>query len=206
MYTLRPVPSPVSLWQDEGKAISDPWYSRPVFDAAIVPVKKKMNKIYASYGDWKYHKQSVQVRTEEIVRTLDEMAAVGVGARQFEVKGIALSGSSGVWLGGLLSYKLNIPVFLVRKPGEGSHGPLVEGIDKTMKTNKLVLIDDFIASGSTVKRVDDALKEYGYELEACLMHGHLVNQDNEGATCNPRRGRLVIEEHVRGIPCIGRGM
>lgn len=103
-----------------------------------------------SYTDWKYTKGGIAARLKLAKERLKPWAAKGV-------KHAAVQGTSGIWLApGLISagYK----VLLVRKPGEGSHGFQVEPYqDICGNSYPVVIVDDFVSSGQTVRRMVESL-------------------------------------------------
>lgn len=81
--------------------------------------------------------------------------------RKMNYKYIAVTGISGVTIGGLLSYKTNLPLIIVRKQ-DGSHsGYNVEYNPDGVKEDSMnyCIVDDLIASGNTVKRIMQMVSE-----------------------------------------------
>lgn len=73
-------------------------------------------------------------------------------------------GVSGLSVTAPLSYLTNVPYAIVRKPGKNSHSSFqIEGYRPDYgKIEKYLIIDDFIASDSTVRTIMDTVKkEYG---------------------------------------------
>ncbi len=76
---------------------------------------------------------------------------------------IAFTGSSGAALAFPLSYFLKLPLIHVRKKDRNHFSEKIEG---TMSSQKYIIVDDFIASGATVRRVIKTIKsEYGHPVE-----------------------------------------
>lgn len=89
----------------------------------------------------------------------------------FEI--LAVSGNSGIIIGSIISYKTKIPLLVIRKPGENSHGELVEMSYKFRSTKKMfskyAILDDFISSGATIKRMIGTL-ESKYKVELSVIY------------------------------------
>jgi orotate phosphoribosyltransferase len=81
---------------------------------------------------------------------------------------IAFSGNSGAGICYPLSYMYKWPIICVRKE-ELSHGCDIEGTRAEIK--KYVIVDDFINSGNTVKRIIDKL------LPASCVGIYIYNED-----------------------------
>lgn len=125
--------------------------------------------IYASYGKWKYSAAVLRLRVEAVVARVRELRSKENG--HFDV--VVLSGTSGTWLGAALQmhpqWPSGLPIVLVRKSSESSHGSTVEG-----RVETALLVDDFVCSGETVRRVDEALQTYaGIHLMGVLSHCYL---------------------------------
>ena len=75
---------------------------------------------------------------------------------------IAFTGSSGAAMAFPLMAELKIPIIYVRKPRESSHGGKIE-YTSDVTINRYLIVDDFIDSGSTVKRVHKKIAEWSKE-------------------------------------------
>ncbi len=74
---------------------------------------------------------------------------------------IAIRGMSGATVGFPVSVKTGIPVIIVRKGSESSHGYPVEApsmISRT-RTVRYIILDDFICSGDTVKQILNTIQK-----------------------------------------------
>lgn len=80
--------------------------------------------------------------------------------RKHPFDAIAFSGSSGAALAYPLSYLMKIPLIHVRKGGSHYGSGKIEG---TISSKRYLIIDDFIETGTTIKRI---LKEVSKEMEA----------------------------------------
>jgi len=91
-----------------------------------------------------------------------------------EFDAIAVSGYSMALVGSTIAFKMKKNLVLVRKPSESRYSPLdAEGITG----QKIVFIDDCIASGSTFKRVADKITELD-----CKVVGYITYLDREIST------------------------
>lgn len=98
--------------------------------------------------------------------------------RKIPFDAIAFSGTSGSAMAFPISYSLKIPLICVRKGGKKNnshfsdsfHGniPCVEGF---LEANKYIIIDDFIESGNTIKRIKKEVnKFYKYWMKIYPKH------------------------------------
>lgn len=94
---------------------------------------------------------------------------------------IAFTGASGSAMAYPISMLTGIPLLYIRKTDENSHGIPIEG-SRHVDVTKFAIIDDLVASGSTVTRIAEKLKERDDTLECtCIM---LYNSNTSG-TYNP---------------------
>ena len=103
------------------------------------------------YTKWKFDSKLIKEKLNRTCKVLRKIQAAGV---QFD--GVALTGTSGTWLGPLLVME-GFKVVLIRKQNDSNHGSPVEAKHGTY--SKLVLVDDLVASGATVRRARDAIRE-----------------------------------------------
>lgn len=75
---------------------------------------------------------------------------------KYEFDAIAFTGSSGCAIAFPLALKYELPLMYVRKEKEKSHGGEIE-INKGIILKRYVFVDDFIATGATVRRVKDSI-------------------------------------------------
>ena len=92
--------------------------------------------------------------------------------RKHPFDAIAFTGSSGAALAYPLSYLMKIPLIHVRKADDSHYsGGLIEG---TISSKRYVIIDDFIESGKTVKRIikniNKELKKSGAKPAAICLY------------------------------------
>lgn len=109
---------------------------------------------------------------------------------------IVCRGVSGMGVAYPLSYKTGIPCAVVRKPSHmetRNSDNDVEGPLGTLHT--YVIVDDLIASGSTVNAIVNALKERGFREQDCM--GILLYQEKHHAP------NFRVEKHPINIFYIG---
>jgi len=80
---------------------------------------------------------------------------------------IAFTGTSGAAIAYPLSYLLQIPLICVRKSIRDNHfGRATKShIEGVVNSKKYIIIDDCIASGKTIQRIRDAIKNHSIEIE-----------------------------------------
>jgi adenine/guanine phosphoribosyltransferase-like PRPP-binding protein len=112
-------------------------------------------------------------------RTFDDLATTvkqttsKVRRRKARYDGIVVRGISGVVVGAPVALALNMPLIVVRKPDERSHGGgkvLRDGGDKIMghPGERLLFLDDLISLGGTLDAVRRSLPEESKVVEAYL--------------------------------------
>lgn len=89
--------------------------------------------------------------------------------KRLKFDAIAFTGASGSAMAYPVSMLTGIPLLLVRKRDEQTHGSRVEGPNGA-NIKKYAIIDDFICSGSTVKRIIEALSAEDQTMRCvCIM-------------------------------------
>ena len=107
------------------------------------------------YGDWKYSAVQLEKKLQQLKQYVPMLM------QRHDLDGIVVHGSSGVWLGAAIvmaGLTRDCGLFLVRKPGEMSHGDIVEG-DGESECMRLLMLDDFVSSGDSVKRVQALIND-----------------------------------------------
>lgn len=103
---------------------------------------------YTSYHSVLLAPAALRLKVHEIAAKVTEIKQ----AVPFEA--IAVRGVSGLGMGAAVSYETGIPLVIVRKPGEQSHGNQVEGPGLIAK---FLVLDDIISSGETMRTIIGAL-------------------------------------------------
>lgn len=88
----------------------------------------------------------------------------------YDATHIVVTGKSGVSAAYAALMLVDFKLCVVRKPGESSHGMGIEGEGEV---GRYILLDDFVSSGATVRRVREALEsEYhtGPKMVAVLTY------------------------------------
>lgn len=117
---------------------------------------------------------------------------------------LAMTGVSSIIMTSIISNMTQIPMIYIRKPTEKSHGNPIEvspnlweepthGYSTISKRiTKAGFIDDLIASGSTVERVQTGLREYGIKLNAILLY-----EEMEEVTMKRRHNNIPVMRFKR---------
>lgn len=80
---------------------------------------------------------------------------------RYEYDTLAFSGLSGFLLGPVLCYLTGKEMIAVRKPGDNTHSfYTVEG---NKNAERYIIVDDFIGSGETVRRIENEVKNFAPE-------------------------------------------
>ena len=108
---------------------------------------------HPGYAAWKFSRNEI--------RTILDKLIPGLAAAREALRAdcLLVSGTSGSWLGASLVLHQELPVILVRKPSENSHGYNVEGPNGGFERG--IFIDDLVATGGTVRNVVRALDNAG---------------------------------------------
>ncbi len=121
-------------------------------------------------------------------QVIDETTAAGK-----KIGAVAGCGHSGVLVAAAVAYKLRIPVIAVRKVEEDGGMNHDEGVVNTMLegTESYAIIDDLVASGSTLKRIVRKVRELFPQVKPALI---LLYQDPFGY--DPEVYKAVDDEKI----------
>jgi orotate phosphoribosyltransferase-like protein len=150
-----------------------------------------MNFSEYGYGTWKFNADAIQKRLDRVLDAIYEIRQSGI---RFDA--LCVTGTSGTWLAPLLIMK-GYNVVLIRKDEERSHGQKWEGAGNT-EVSRLVLVDDLIRSGNTVRRVIESLKE-----EYVLRSTYSSQPPAEGKLVAIILHDQMESSSHRGIPVFG---
>ncbi len=92
------------------------------------------------------------VTLKKLVERTAEVLAEYSGEHWFGA--LAVSGSSGLILAGAVSAVLQVPLIMVRREHEQSHGDKVQGVTGM----DYVIVDDLISSGATATRIINSIQ------------------------------------------------
>jgi orotate phosphoribosyltransferase-like protein len=88
--------------------------------------------------------------------------------RHTEFDAIVVSGLSGIIPGAIVANRLAKQLIVVRKEDEKTHGTDIEGVGERGEDFKLgtpyIVLDDFIAGGSTMRRIYGAMRGLGHAM------------------------------------------
>ena len=105
------------------------------------------------YNEVQYHRELLLSKVEQLRNRLPEIMEL-TGADS-----VVVSGKSGISMAFALQMVLDFNLVVVRKRGEGSHGEPVEGRSGA-EMHRYIILDDFVATGSTVRRIRHDLEDY----------------------------------------------
>lgn len=108
---------------------------------------------HPGYAAWKFDKRRIKEIVDNLVPNLPAAAAA------LNADCLIVHGTSGTWLAGLLVVLQDLPVVLVRKARENSHGYNVEG-NGNVNVSRGIVIDDTVCSGDTIRRIAYTLEEH----------------------------------------------
>jgi len=147
--------------------------------------------LYPGYGEWKYSKAKLEQKLYELLPTIEQFA------QEVRADCLIVSGTSGVWLGAVLTLRQDLPVVIVRKPGEASHGRAVEG-DCCARIG--VIVDDFIASGATVDRIANTVMDHHIVVGGVIEHEKDQGQRRDRCY-RIANGGVMHGRRIRVVPC-----
>jgi adenine/guanine phosphoribosyltransferase-like PRPP-binding protein len=107
---------------------------------------------------------------------------------------IAVRGTSGLLIGPSLAMALNKDLLIVRKPKESSHSShRIEGIGTSQK---IVLVDDFIASGETIRTMIKTIETHCItpEIIGILLYASVSKSKGFSLYANRSTGLSRISE------------
>lgn len=109
-----------------------------------VAKKKKVHEIKTDYLHSLYSKKYLKI----VPAAVKKLRAF---KKKHNFEAIAFTGSSGAGLAYPLSYLLKVPLIHVRKKNSSpNYRKVIEG---TVSADSYIIVDDFISSGQTVKRI-----------------------------------------------------
>jgi len=107
----------------------------------------------SSYGWTNLTPADLTKRLKKVVKKLAQIR------KETNFDAIAFQGSSGAAVAYVAGIALQVPVIYVRKPKETCHGSNVES-NANKQIKSYVIVDDFICSGETIKRIIDKINLY----------------------------------------------
>lgn len=125
------------------------------------------NGIHSCYLNKCFSPQEVR----EMVRTLCNR--LKPHRKHFDA--IACQGWSGALVAPVIALRLNKPLVIVRKQGDNGHS--CYAIEGYLRTRSYIIVDDFCASGQTVRRIIDNLRT-----EQTRLY-HQMSISHKPATC-----------------------
>lgn len=159
-----------------------------------------MGTIYhPGYAGWKFDKRHMANILDNLVPNLPQAADT------LKADCLIVHGTSGVWMAGLLVMLQDLPVVLVRKPGENSHGYEVEGPNGTFSRG--IVIDDTVCSGRTINRIQHILDGQRSGLSvvgvAVYLDGYVEREVWVTSICGPSRYVPIrrMAEDFPGVEC-----
>jgi adenine/guanine phosphoribosyltransferase-like PRPP-binding protein len=160
---------------------ADFWYRHPSSDWSLMTLAHEPN-YDTSHVDRVFRADLISKLIPAACRELKRMEAAGL-----RIDAIAFRGMSGCLFAAPLSARMRKPMIMVRKKcvscgREQSHTTqLVEG-DRNAKT--YVIVDDFIASGKTVRAIQEAITNWSQATCVGIM---------TAAVAKKKRGPYVLE-------------
>ena len=117
-------------------------------------VEKQGHQLWGGggYGDWKFQQDRIRAKVGDLIPVLHDLMM------EYRCDAIAVTGQSGIVMAGALQFAADFPIVTVRKQNEHSHGTRLEG-PSGLRIRRVLLLDDFVASGNTVRNVQEAMPD-----------------------------------------------
>ena len=117
-------------------------------------------------------KMYTPVKLKQVVRRVNKNLRHLIAKKEVQFDGIAFTGSSGAAIAFPLSYAAGWKILHVRKTRD-DHGLPIESHGFF---HKVVIIDDFISSGATMRRVLESLNTYGLKCTGIMLYNMRGNR------------------------------
>lgn len=132
-------------------------------------------------------------RPKEFESTVVRAIALGKNiACKYKIDGIAFTGVSGAALGYILGYTLGLPLICVRRQGDGAH--YLGVLEGCVSAKRYMIVDDFISSGDTVRRIMKTIKSNCIDSQCAAMM--MFNQVDRRKTFHHTEENLVGSHRV----------
>jgi phosphoribosylpyrophosphate synthetase len=79
--------------------------------------------------------------------------------QRFGADAVVVTGKSGMSVAFAAMMFADLPLVVVRKRGENSHGSMIEGVGGLV-VRKYIILDDFVSSGETVRTIAHDMEQY----------------------------------------------
>jgi len=113
-------------------------------------------------------------------------------ACKYKIDGIAFTGVSGAALGYILGYHLGLPLICIRRQGDGAH--YIGALEGCVSAKRYMIVDDFISSGDTVRRIMRTIKTNCYDSKCAAMM--MFNQSERRKTFYHNEEQIVDGQQV----------
>lgn len=152
-----PVVTPDMLYPTSKIRVSP---SERIYNDVQVYLKGGHRAYQTGYGGWKFDRKQIKSRAEGLMPVLERML------RELDAQAIVVRGTSGTYMAAALQVMSDLPLVMLRKRGEDSHGQELEGRDVCF--HRYIILDDLIGGGSTVRCMQADLKDA--ECVAIVLH------------------------------------
>lgn len=105
------------------------------------------------YSQHQFNHGSLRATARRVAETLPKLLA------RYDAQAVVVTGKSGMSVAFATMMLADIPLIVVRKRGENSHGEMIEGVID-VEVRRYIILDDFVSSGTTVRTVVRDIDDY----------------------------------------------
>lgn len=119
-----------------------------------MPEHRHTHKVKTDYLEDIYNISNFAVMIERLIPSAQQMR------REVGFDTIAFQGTSGAAAAYILAKELYVPLICIRKEDDKSHYARDNGLfEGSLDAKRYIIVDDFICSGSTVRRIENVIHE-----------------------------------------------
>lgn len=109
-------------------------------------MKPPMTIAASGYSRHQFDREKLRATAQRIAVRIPKLL------QRFGADAVVVTGKSGMSVAFAAMMLADLPLVVVRKRGENSHGSMVEGVEGLV-VRKYIILDDFVSSGDTVRTI-----------------------------------------------------
>ncbi len=116
-------------------------------------MKRPMTVVASGYSRHQFQHEELRATAQRIAKRIPELLhSLGADA-------VVVTGKSGMSVAFAAMMFADLPLVVVRKRGENSHGSMIDGVEGLV-VRKYIILDDFVSSGDTVRTIVRDMEQY----------------------------------------------